>query len=148
MAIWIPDAAHEMLYGTMESILAQEAVKDAFVKSSCKMNWSTYYGPQLLHNSAQQFSLDRNPKRHNILVHYSRSTFLTNTRIRTILQPLNTVHQLLYVSLAPFTPTWHLHLRLDLSIGSNSTAKMVKQPRVLLSPTTRQYIKEWLCNST
>jgi hypothetical protein len=30
-----------MLYGTVESIWAQEAVKDAFVKSACKINWST-----------------------------------------------------------------------------------------------------------
>jgi hypothetical protein len=37
-AISTPDALYEMLYGTMESILAQEAVKDAFVRSACKIN--------------------------------------------------------------------------------------------------------------
>jgi hypothetical protein len=38
MAISIPVAVYEMLYGTVESIWAQEAVKDAFVKSACKIN--------------------------------------------------------------------------------------------------------------
>jgi hypothetical protein len=41
MAIWIPDAAYEMHFGTTESILAQEVLKDTFVKSAGKMNLST-----------------------------------------------------------------------------------------------------------
>jgi len=45
---------------------------------------------ELLHNSKRHFSLDSNPNRQN--KYYSRSTRLTNIRIRTILQPLNTAH--------------------------------------------------------